>query len=239
MFELEQEITRWRERLSYSESLTPDHIAEMESHLRDSVEALQSRELTADEAFLIATRRLGTAEELKREFNKENLATLWAGRVMWILVGAFFLRIVLKLCVFLGDGIGATVMQLFNDHRLAGASNQGTKAFLAAVILYELYYILSAKGRPRLEAMDRAFRWAFQNPLKSLAGLLTCWLIVVAVAFLPVLSIHELREYLMAGKYQLVSVPLRLVVIPMAKVSMLLLLAYWIHRRLSTQIETA
>lgn len=239
MFELEKEITRWRERLSHSESFTPDHVAEMESHLRDSVEDLQSRELSTEEAFLIANRRLGTAEELRSEFNKENLASLWAGRVMWILVGAFFIRLVVKFCVFVGDGVRATVMQYFDHHLLAALASQGTKAFLGAVILYELYYFLSAKGRPRLEAMDRAFRWAFGNPVKSLAALLGCWLLVVAFVSLPFLSVHEIREYVMAGQYQLVSVPLRLVVLPMIKAALLLAVAFWLYRSYTAQHATA
>lgn len=239
MFDFEQEITRWRERLSHSESFAADHIAELENHLRDSVEELRSRELSVDEAFLIAARRLGTAEQLKEEFNKENLATLWAGRVMWILVGMFFIRIVVKFCIFAGEGIGATVMQFFHDQRLAALANQGAKAFLGAVILYELFYFLSAQGRPRLEALDRTFKWAFQNPVKSLTVLLAGWLIAAGVAFLPHFAIHEVREYLMASKYQLVAVPLRVVILPMIKAALMLAVAYWLYRTYARQHVTA
>ncbi len=58
----------------------------MESHLRDSIDRLCARELSDEEAFLVATRRLGNAQRLEREFGKVNGAAVWFDRCLWVFV---------------------------------------------------------------------------------------------------------------------------------------------------------
>lgn len=41
-----------------------ENLNELESHLRDSIATLQTRGLSAEEGFLIATRRLGQGQEI-------------------------------------------------------------------------------------------------------------------------------------------------------------------------------
>lgn len=50
--------------------MSPDDLAELESHLRESTGQLQAHGLNEEEAFLIAVRRLGNERELAREFAK-------------------------------------------------------------------------------------------------------------------------------------------------------------------------
>jgi hypothetical protein len=70
MFDLEQEIAAWRNRLAGSGSLTEDRLQELESHLRDEVEALAGHGLAPDEAWLIGVKRLGNVDAVAREFGK-------------------------------------------------------------------------------------------------------------------------------------------------------------------------
>jgi hypothetical protein len=59
-FDLNAAIQRWRGQLAGSPSFRADDLEELESHLRDSVVSLQAKELSDEEAFLIAVRRTGT-----------------------------------------------------------------------------------------------------------------------------------------------------------------------------------
>jgi hypothetical protein len=71
-FDLNAAFHLWREQLSQSPQFRQENLDELESHLRDSVGVLQSKGLSADEAFLIGTRRVGKDAALEREFASEN-----------------------------------------------------------------------------------------------------------------------------------------------------------------------
>ena len=86
-FDLNLAIRLWRENLAQSPALRTENLNELESHLRDSVAALQTRGLATEEAFLVATRRLGQSQQLEPEFSKLNRGNIWLGRAIWMLIG--------------------------------------------------------------------------------------------------------------------------------------------------------
>jgi len=69
-FDLNQSIRQWRDALAQSAALRAAELDELEQHLRDSMAELHARQLTEEESFLIATRRLGSGEVLTRNFQK-------------------------------------------------------------------------------------------------------------------------------------------------------------------------
>ena len=69
-FDLDDAIRQWRDSLLKSSRLRAEELEELELHLRDSVGTLQKRGLSEDEAWLIAQKRLGQRERLKKEFAK-------------------------------------------------------------------------------------------------------------------------------------------------------------------------
>lgn len=77
MFELDAEIRAWRAVLSASGSFVFSDIEELESHLRDSVDALLSQGLSTEEAFLVAIKRLGDVSAVNEEFAKVSTADVW------------------------------------------------------------------------------------------------------------------------------------------------------------------
>ena len=87
-FDLNTAIQRWREHLSQSPQFRPENVEELETHLRDSVASLQGKALSEEEAFLVATRRLGGVPVLEPEFAKVNGQAVWMNRLLWMLVGA-------------------------------------------------------------------------------------------------------------------------------------------------------
>lgn len=84
-FDLNSALIRWSADLATRGNLAPGKIAELETHLRDSVAALQQRGLNDAEAFLIATRRLGSPAQIETEFEKVD-ATVLPRRALWWLV---------------------------------------------------------------------------------------------------------------------------------------------------------
>jgi hypothetical protein len=69
-FDLDEAIRNWHEHLNESSRLSAEELEELELHLRDSVNALQKRGLSQEEAWIIAERRLGKRQALKKEFAK-------------------------------------------------------------------------------------------------------------------------------------------------------------------------
>jgi hypothetical protein len=85
-FDLNLAIQRWRADLENSPAFRQENLNELESHLRDSVAALLTRGLSDEEAFLIATRRIGKGRQLESEFGKLNRNSIWFERILWMLI---------------------------------------------------------------------------------------------------------------------------------------------------------
>jgi hypothetical protein len=74
---LEQRITEWRQHFSRRQAVKAADIDELEDHLRSQVEALREAGLDADEAFLVAVKRLGNLDSVSSEFANEYSERLW------------------------------------------------------------------------------------------------------------------------------------------------------------------
>lgn len=70
MFELDQAVSNWKQRLLREQALAPERVEELEDHLRASVESLCHRGAGEREAFEEATRRIGRPGEIGDEFRK-------------------------------------------------------------------------------------------------------------------------------------------------------------------------
>jgi hypothetical protein len=62
--------------------ISPQDVDELESHLRDQVADLERVGLSADEAFLVAVKRLGSLDEVSQEFAREHSDRLWKQLVL-------------------------------------------------------------------------------------------------------------------------------------------------------------
>ncbi len=74
---LESQIEQWRTFLRRRQAIQAVDVAELEDHLRESIGALRATGLSADEAFLVAVKRLGDVDSLSREFAREHSDRLW------------------------------------------------------------------------------------------------------------------------------------------------------------------
>jgi hypothetical protein len=69
---LEEQIAHWRNYRRRRQAPQPEEGAKLEVQLRQSIEGLRAGGLSAEEAFLVAVKRLGGVDALSREFAREH-----------------------------------------------------------------------------------------------------------------------------------------------------------------------
>lgn len=74
---LEDQIDQWRNYLRRRQAIHAVDVAELEDHLREQIAGLAEAGLAADEAFLVAVKRMGNLDALSREFAREHSDRLW------------------------------------------------------------------------------------------------------------------------------------------------------------------
>jgi hypothetical protein len=74
---LDAQIDRWRSYLRGRQVIRAADVAELEDHLREQIAALTATGLAADEAFLVAVKRIGELDAVSREFAREHSDRLW------------------------------------------------------------------------------------------------------------------------------------------------------------------
>jgi len=79
---LETQVDAWRAHLRRSRAITDADVAELEDHLREQIASLDAQGLSADEAFLVAVKRMGAIDALTREFAREHSDRLWKQLVL-------------------------------------------------------------------------------------------------------------------------------------------------------------
>ncbi|WP_155368459.1 permease prefix domain 1-containing protein [Catellatospora vulcania] len=80
--DLEKQIAEWRAYMRRRRELHQPDAEELEDHLRDRIAELTAAGLHSDEAFLIAVKRMGSLDELSREFAREHSERLWKQLVL-------------------------------------------------------------------------------------------------------------------------------------------------------------
>ena len=75
--QLEAQFAQWRQYVRRRPELQPSDADELVDHLRGSVDELLAVGLRADEAFLVAVKRMGSLDDLSHEFAREHSERLW------------------------------------------------------------------------------------------------------------------------------------------------------------------
>ena len=82
MSDVEAQIAEWRTFVANAPAVNGHDVDELEAHLRDQIADLDAVGLAADEAFLVAVKRMGGIDALSREFAREHSARLWKQLVL-------------------------------------------------------------------------------------------------------------------------------------------------------------
>ncbi|WP_160049890.1 MULTISPECIES: permease prefix domain 1-containing protein [unclassified Nocardiopsis] len=79
---LEAQIDQWRGFVSRRRAIAASDVEEMEDHLREQIADLEAGGLDHEEAFLVAVKRMGSLDEVSREFAREHSHRLWKQLVL-------------------------------------------------------------------------------------------------------------------------------------------------------------
>ncbi len=184
-FDLNQSIHQWRDALAQSAALRTEELDELEHHLRDSVLQLRERQLSEEESFLVAARRLGGNERLAHEFGKVNPGRVWRSRLIWMLSGVFLL--------YFSNGLPNLVSQFvwrvaapngINGHLL------GLLVVLArwtAVFVPFAAFLWFTSGRPQF--LSRWKGHASERPVRTALALIFLSLLALGFEYLPSLFV--------------------------------------------------
>jgi hypothetical protein len=82
MESVESQIAEWRAYVATAPGVNGRDVDELEDHLRHQIADLNAAGLTADEAFLVAVKRMGDLDSLSREFAREHSGRLWKQLVL-------------------------------------------------------------------------------------------------------------------------------------------------------------
>jgi len=175
MFDLNEEILKWRRNLSESDPLDEPAVNELESHLREEIDSLASLNLSEEESFWLACRRLGGAGDLSSEFAKINRSAVLRGRLFWMAAG------VLAYMLAIQSGRAASGLSVLFAG-LGGLRGLGL-GFVAVVsellVLGSILY-LTYRAHGRI-CNNRGFsRWADESTRKTalFAGLVVLFIVI-------------------------------------------------------------
>ncbi len=166
---VEQSLGEWRRSLTRSGVLSEEDLDELETHVRDTIEDLEPKGLSHDEALLVAVRRIGDPSLLAVEFEKVRPGLAWARRFYWMIAGVLtfgFLWQGAKLLIY-SSALGAWAVGL-------SAAAGGVAAAVLALGGVAAVMIRST-GRPggRLaRGLQGAARWLSNRPFVCGVGIL-------------------------------------------------------------------
>lgn len=207
-FDLNKAISNWRETLAGSPAMGAADLDELETHLRDSIIALEGKGLAAHEAFWVARSRMGDASTLKAEYQKIHIEQVWQDRLFWMLAGSVFFGLIVSPVANLARAAVAGLYALTEDPDLLGTWN--FTLVLAALISITL--LLWNSGRNENGWVWRAARFVKARPKTTVLMVILFPLLTQALS----IGIHMLSGRVMtpsvygqflAGYAALVLVP--------------------------------
>lgn len=182
-FDLNHSIAAWRRRMQEASMSRVEILDELETHLRDSVSALQSKGLNSEEAFLIASRRIGDHEPLAAELTKVHPGEWITSRVGWMLLGMLGMN-------FFWDiwSAGSTLWVLIGNQFGISGSHLGWFATLANSLIWislvaALAWHTKSRGLPGLSS------WKTNASFRSKALLTFVGLLFTGRVFSTVISL--------------------------------------------------
>jgi len=84
---IQEKTDRWVNKIKSDPSFTESDSEELKSHLLDSIDQLKSKGLSYEEAFLVASRRMGTIVDWEEDFRQANNQVIQMRRSILILAG--------------------------------------------------------------------------------------------------------------------------------------------------------
>lgn len=222
MFDLNEEILKWRSSLAKSDPLDEPAVDELESHLREEVESLASGNLSEEESFWLARRRLGGAGDLAGEFAKINRSTALKTRLFWMAAGALAYMLAIQ------SGVAASKLSVLLAILGGFRDGLGLISVVSQMVVLGTIFYFGCHVCAKVCGSARFTRWA--NDITGRISLFTALgvLVVLPAAsrmlVVPVPGFIGVEEY---GRLAIVSAYTQLalnLLLPLVMVLMMILL---------------
>jgi hypothetical protein len=174
MFNLNEEVIKWRNALTQSEAFGGADIDELEGHLREEIERLAAAGLSEQEAFLVAGHRLGDTRSLESEFAKVNAGHILRTRLFWMAAGV--LAYLLAGCLAGASGNAGALIAGLGGLGPYGAGVLGVAAGLLGFVVALVLIYSVCKRNSKVLSFNR-----LTSDFRGKVVLLTSLLVSVAV----------------------------------------------------------
>jgi len=156
------QIVNWKQRLNSSNSLTSNDIDELESHLLDEIDSLKEKDLSEEEAFFVATSRLGSVDLLSSEFSKINTRTMYLKKAAWFISGYiliyFIKQLINSISFFLTVVIDKAKIIYLNVDNSAYSYGYSTLCIGISILFFLIFlYLLLGKKHQLLIKIQSVF----------------------------------------------------------------------------------
>lgn len=141
MFQLEIAIENWKQQLLQHQTMTAADMEELQIHLLEEMDALTATGLNQEEAFLIASRRIGNPNDISCEFAKINHVVIWKNRFFWMIIGILILQMFSSCAVFLARGGALIGCQLIGWNPLNAGVISAAIQITVLLCLFIAFYI--------------------------------------------------------------------------------------------------
>jgi hypothetical protein len=138
VFDLNEQISKWRSNLAQSQTLGKPDIDELESHLQEEIENLTVLKLSGEEAFMVATHRLGGMDMIASEYAKINCGKRLKRNVSWMITGI----LVYLLAMYFATAISKDCVLLAANNGITGDRSLGFIGFILKILTLITTFIL-------------------------------------------------------------------------------------------------
>ena len=187
-FDLNDALRQWREKMAASPTFRGADLDELEAHLRDSIQSLQTRGLSAHEAFWVAGSRLGENDLLEREFEKVNTERVWLNRVLWMVVGSIGIGLLSRSATTLIDFLTLGTYGLLpeyvgkpNPHLMGWFNLVANLVLLVGLIVWAF-----RSGKRNGGFLRRLGKWSRERPLLAATGVFLAYVLTRVGSYVPV-----------------------------------------------------
>ena len=218
MFDLNEQIKKWRCAFAQSDAFDKSDINELENHLREEIERLVALRLSSEEAFWVASHRVGDTGALAGEFAKVNWPGMLRKKCFWMAAGvlAYLLASYLasatsQVCLFLA-GLGGV--------RSYGLGLVGVLSNLAILGLLILLFCAACRHNWNIMRFSRwldtfVIRIIFVGGFITAVVVLNAARIFFSAAMARTMSVQEYGQIAVVWAYLQLFMPVLLAVILM------------------------
>ena len=196
-FNIKKQVESWLSKIKADPSITESDAEELKSHLLDLIENLKNSGLDDQEAFWVASKRIGTIGDWGEEYRQENNPILQIRRSAIILAGVLFyfffyylVEIVAKtfyIILLINDISGYLALKWVSNYLFA-------ICFLFVVILTTIYY-----SEKKIVTFIEQVK--FKPTHTVLILLITIFLGIINTSLNPVAKNIMDKDYPLIGRY--------------------------------------